>query len=60
MGQAIDDEVVSTFAVVGAPEEIAPQLQRRYRDLMTRAALYTPHDIDPAVASRIAAELSAL
>jgi alkanesulfonate monooxygenase SsuD/methylene tetrahydromethanopterin reductase-like flavin-dependent oxidoreductase (luciferase family) len=23
MGQAIDDEVVSTFAVVGAPEEIA-------------------------------------
>ena len=33
MGKLIDDEVLNTFAVVGAPEQIAPELHRRYGDV---------------------------
>ena len=43
MGRLIDDEVLNTFAVVGEPEGIAPELGRRYgemieQDLVLRAA----------------------
>ena len=33
MGKLIDDEILNTFAVVGAPEQIAPELHRRYGDV---------------------------
>ncbi|MCH5675563.1 TIGR03617 family F420-dependent LLM class oxidoreductase [Streptomyces gilvus] len=43
MGDAIDDEVLNTFAVVGAPEEIAPVLLERFGDLVDRVQFYAPY-----------------
>ena len=34
MGTLIDDEILNTFAVVGPPEQIAPELSRRYGDVI--------------------------
>ena len=39
MGTLIDDEILNTFAVVGAPENIAPELSRRYGDVIQRMSL---------------------
>ncbi len=47
MGKMIDDEILETFAVVGTPEEIAPELGRRYGDLITRISFYAPYRSDP-------------
>jgi probable F420-dependent oxidoreductase len=47
MGELIDDDILHTFAVVGAPEDIAPGLRKRYGDVITRFALYTPYNSDP-------------
>ena len=38
----IDDEMLNTFAVVGAPEQIAPELHRRYGDVIQRISFYAP------------------
>lgn len=46
MGDLIDDEVLDTFAVVGAPEEIAPELGRRYADVISRISFYAPYKSD--------------
>jgi probable F420-dependent oxidoreductase len=43
MGTLIDDEILSTFAVVGEPEEIGPELQRRYGDVISRLSFYAPY-----------------
>jgi probable F420-dependent oxidoreductase len=47
MGELIDDEVLHTFAVVGEPEEIAPQLLARYGDAVDRMSFYFPFGGDP-------------
>lgn len=47
MGDAIDDEVLNTFAVVGEPDEIAPELNKRYGDVVTRITFYAPYKSDP-------------
>ena len=36
MGEVIDDEILNTFAVVGEPEQIAPELKRRYGDIVDK------------------------
>ncbi|HSH10857.1 MAG TPA: LLM class F420-dependent oxidoreductase, partial [Ilumatobacter sp.] len=46
MGALIDDEVLNTFAVVGAPEQIAPELGRRYADVISRISFYAPYQSD--------------
>ena len=46
MGALIDDEVLNTFAVVGAPEQIAPELGRRYSDVISRISFYAPYQSD--------------
>lgn len=43
MGTLIDDEILSTFAVVGEPETIGPELQRRYGDVISRLSFYAPY-----------------
>jgi len=48
MGGLIDDEILNTFAVVGAPEQIAPELHRRYGDVIQRISFYAPYKSDPA------------
>ncbi len=47
MGTLIDDEILNTFAVVGAPEEIAPELSKRYGDVIQRLSFYAPYASDP-------------
>jgi probable F420-dependent oxidoreductase len=43
MGTLIDDEILTTFAVVGEPETIGPELQRRYGDVISRLSFYAPY-----------------
>ncbi len=47
MGTLIDDEIFNTFAVVAAPEGIAPELARRYGDVISRISFYAPPGGDP-------------
>jgi hypothetical protein len=47
MGTLIDDEVLNTFAVVGTPDEIAPELGRRYGDIVDRISYYAAYERDP-------------
>ena len=42
MGDLIDDEILKTFAVVAPPEDIAPELGRRYGDAISRISFYSP------------------
>jgi probable F420-dependent oxidoreductase len=48
MAHLIDDEILNTFAVVGEPEQIAPEVHRRYGDLIHRFSFYAPYKSDPA------------
>jgi probable F420-dependent oxidoreductase len=47
MGTLIDDEILNTFAVVGEPERIAPELSQRYGDVIQRISFYAPYAADP-------------
>ena len=47
MGKLIDDEILNTFAVVAEPEQIAPELLRRYGDVIQRISFYAPYKMDP-------------
>jgi len=47
MGKLITDEVLETFAVVGEPEQIAPELTQRYGDVIQRISFYAPYKSDP-------------
>jgi probable F420-dependent oxidoreductase len=47
MGGLIDDEILNTFAVVGEPESIAPELHARYGDVIQRISFYAPYKSDP-------------
>jgi len=57
MGTLIDDEVLNTFAVVGEPETVAPELHRRYGDIIQRISFYAPYKTDPARWSKVLADL---
>ena len=46
MGELIDDDVLNTFAVVGTPEDVAPELGRRYADVISRVSFYAPYESD--------------
>ncbi|NNE11533.1 MAG: LLM class F420-dependent oxidoreductase [Ilumatobacter sp.] len=47
MGELIDDEILETFAVVGPPESVAPELDRRYGDVVDRLSFYAPYESEP-------------
>ena len=56
MGELIDDEVLATFAVVGEPDQVGPELLARYGDLVDRISFYAPYKAAPdAFAPAIAA-----
>ena len=59
MGTLIDDEILNTFAVVGEPEAIAPELSQRYGDVIQRLSLYAPYASDPDRWSAVMAALRA-
>lgn len=46
MGALIDDEILNAFAVVGSPESVAPELGRRYGDVISRVSFYAPYESD--------------
>ena len=48
MGEAIDDEILNTFAVVGEPSAVAPELSKRYGDVIDRLSFYAPYESDGA------------
>jgi len=47
MAELIDDDILNTFAVVGEPEQIAPELKRRYGDVIDRISFYAPYKSNP-------------
>jgi len=47
MGDLIDDEILATFAVVAEPDDVAPELIKRYGDVITRISFYAPYQSDP-------------
>jgi probable F420-dependent oxidoreductase len=53
MGTLITDEVLETFAVVGEPESIAPELHKRYGDVIQRISFYAPYKSDPERWSKV-------
>ncbi|WP_153505463.1 LLM class F420-dependent oxidoreductase [Cumulibacter manganitolerans] len=59
MATLIDDDVLNTFAVVGEPEQIGPEVLRRFDGLVDRFSIYAPYDLDDAVRARIVADLHA-
>ncbi len=46
MGDLIDEEMLKTFAVVGEPEQVAPELKRRFGDCVQRVSFYAPYKSD--------------
>ncbi len=42
MGGLIDDDILGTFAVVGEPDQVAPELKRRFGDVIDRISFYAP------------------
>jgi alkanesulfonate monooxygenase SsuD/methylene tetrahydromethanopterin reductase-like flavin-dependent oxidoreductase (luciferase family) len=48
MGELITDDILNTFAVVGEPEQIAPELEKRYGDVISRISFYAPYASDPS------------
>lgn len=59
MGNLITDDVLNTFAVVGEPEQVAPELQRRYGDIIQRISFYAPYKTDPHRWASVIAALKA-
>ena len=59
MGGLIDDEILNTFAVVGEPEQIAPELHRRYGDVIQRISFYAPYASDPERWRKVMTDLRA-
>ena len=49
MGDAIDDELLHAFAVVGGPSEVGRGLRTRWGDVATRITLYATYKADPAL-----------
>ncbi len=46
MGNLIDDEILNTFAVVAEPDDVAPELTRRFGDIVDRISFYAPGQSD--------------
>jgi probable F420-dependent oxidoreductase len=47
MGNLVTDDILNTFAVVGEPEKVAPELLRRYGDVVGRISFYAPYRSNP-------------
>ena len=59
MGDLVTDEILDTFAVVGEPEAIAPELNRRYGDVIQRISIYAPYTSDPERWHKVIADVKA-
>lgn len=59
MGPLLDDEVLHTFAVVGAPAEAGTEVVRRYGDVFDRVTPYLPYDADPSLVTEVVGSVRA-
>ena len=59
MGDSITDEILNTFAIVGEPEAIAPELHRRYGDVIQRISFYAPYSSEPERWDKVLAAVKA-
>jgi probable F420-dependent oxidoreductase len=59
MGERIDDEILSTFAVVAGPDDVGAELGRRYGGIVDRCSFYAPYRSDPAHWRSVIADLKA-
>ena len=57
VGDGITDEILNTFAVVGEPEHVAPELKKRYGDVISRISFYAPYKSNPDRWSKVLADL---
>ena len=57
MGELVTDEMLNTFAVVGEPEQIAPELHKRYGDVIARMSFYAPYKSDPQRWHKVLADM---
>lgn len=57
MGELVTDEMLNTFAVVGEPEQIAPELHKRYGDVIHRMSFYAPYKSDPQRWHKVLADM---
>jgi probable F420-dependent oxidoreductase len=55
MGSLITDEIVDTFVVSGAPEQIGPRLQARYGDIVQRVSFDGPSKLTNDRVARVLA-----
>ncbi|MCK9892994.1 LLM class F420-dependent oxidoreductase [Frankia sp. AgB32] len=46
IGTLIDDDMLRTFALVGTPAEVGPELVAKVGSYATRTAFYTPYELD--------------
>lgn len=53
MAALIDDEVLSTFAVIGESKAVGAEIVRRFGHLVDRFTLYTPYPLDEAARAAI-------
>ena len=59
MSELIDDEILNTFAVVGEPETIGPELHTRYGDVIQRISFYAPYQSNPDRWAQVLADVKA-
>ena len=59
MGELITDDILETFAVVGEPEQIGPEIESRYGDVISRLSFYAPYESDPQRWQKVIADLRA-
>lgn len=57
MGALIDDDVLTTFAVVGMPDELPAILSARFDGVVDRIRLYQAYESEPVVTLRVLAGL---
>ncbi len=47
MGELITDDVLHAFAVVAPLDQVAPEVKRRFGDVVDRFSFYAPYKVDP-------------
>jgi probable F420-dependent oxidoreductase len=47
MGELIDDDMLNAFAVVSDPEHVAPEIGKRFADVLDRIGFYVPYASNP-------------
>jgi probable F420-dependent oxidoreductase len=59
MGDLISDEMLETFAVVAAPDDLADGIVARYGDMLDRCSFDAPYAADPEIWKQLVADLKA-